>query len=80
MKELLIDIAYRAIRAFVGAGLFDQLGALIRELIYKPIPNEDKREMVKEYLRTVGEKLLGWELDLIISAVRAKFEPRPVAE
>jgi hypothetical protein len=77
----LLTVAYGALRAAVGSGLFERIGAKVVEMIDKDIPGDEKKELVKQFVLDeayafVGRFGSGWKvaLDLVIAIVRWRFE------
>ena len=77
MKSMWIEIAYNAIRVFVGPGRFDMLAEVVRQNIPKNIEGAIKKQAVIDLIVAQGWRLSFIIADLLIAAVRAKFEERP---
>lgn len=66
MKALLLATIYSALRAYVGAGLFNRITAKVVELMTSPLPGQEKMQIVIEFAQS---EFLGLSTTLIRAIV-----------
>lgn len=71
-----IVIAFNLIRVAVGSGLFDRISQVVRNLIGAQMSGDEKKLMVREFIKDNGMQIGGIALDAIIALTRLRFEAK----
>ena len=66
MKALLLATIYSALKAYVGAGLFNRIVDKVTELTYSPLPGQEKMQIVIEFAQS---EFLGLSTTLVRAIV-----------
>jgi len=69
MKQVLLAVAFNAIRSYVGSGVFDRIYQLVLDLEVSLLDGSSRREEVLKFARVELDMIQTHIIDAIISVI-----------